>query len=89
MKTITDNIKAILSILVVALGFAYFFMCSIRNLKPDPQILIAMVTSVSAVLGYHFGSSSSKADNKPTVQNAETVNVQTPTTQTPQGPAQG
>lgn len=77
MKIITDNIKAILSIIVVILGFGYFFMCSLRDLKPDPQILIAMVTSFSTVLGYHFGSSS-KAESKPTVN----VTGDSPTVQT-------
>jgi len=59
-------------------------MCSIRNIKPDPQILIAMVASVSLATGYYFGSSqsSSKKDeviaeqqNKSIVSNADTVNV--------------
>lgn len=84
MKTISDNIKPILSVIIVVMGLAYFFMCSIRNLKPDPQILIAIVSMVSAVTGYHFGSSSgsTKKDeaitatmDKPLVTNADTVNV--------------
>ena len=78
MKTISDNIKAILSIVVIFFSFAYFAMCSIRELKPDPQILIAIVGSVGTVLGYHFGSSSSKNESKPTVTNADTVNVNNP-----------
>lgn len=59
MKTLSDNIKSILSIIIVVMCIAYFFMCSIRNIKPDPQILIAMVSIISSVTGYHFGSSSS------------------------------
>lgn len=81
---LNDNIKPILALVIVILGFSYFFMCSIRNIKPDPQILIAMVASVSLATGYYFGSSqgSSKKDeiisdatNKPVVNSADTVNV--------------
>ena len=67
MKTtwLNDNIKPILALVIVILGFSYFFMCSLRNIKPDPQILIAMVASVSMATGYYFGSSqgSSKKDD--------------------------
>jgi hypothetical protein len=63
MKNITDNIKAILSIIVVVLGISYFYMCSLRDIKPDPQILIAMVGSIGTCLGYYFGSSSSKKED--------------------------
>ncbi len=89
MKTtwLNDNIKPILAICIVTVSFAYFFMCSIRNLKPDPQILIAFVTSVGVVIGYFFGSSSgsTKKDEiisqKPTVTQTGTdavTNVVTP-----------
>jgi len=62
---LNDNIKPILALLIVILGFSYFYMCSIRNIKPDPQILIAIVASVSGATGYYFGSSqgSSKKDD--------------------------
>lgn len=77
MKTtwLSDNIKPVLALIVVLLGFSYFYMCSIRNLKPDPQILIAFVSTISLATGYYFGSSSSssKKDDllaeKPTVTN--------------------
>lgn len=83
MKAISDNIKAILAIIVTIMGLSYFYMCSIRNIKPDPQILIAIVGSVSTCLGYYFGSSqgSSKKDEafvdgkNPIVNKADTVNV--------------
>lgn len=56
---------------------SYFYMCSIRNIKPDPQILIAIVGSLGTCLGYFFGSASSS--NKPndgaTVANADTVKI--------------
>lgn len=82
---LNTNIKPILAIIIVVLGFGYFYMCSIRNIKPDPQILIAMVAAVAAATGYYFGSSqgSSKKDDalvgtvgNPTVTGANpTVNV--------------
>lgn len=81
---LNDNIKPVLGILIAVSVISYFFMCSIRNIKPDPQITIAMVSALSIVLGYFFGSSvgSSKkydaltqATNKPIVANADTVNV--------------
>lgn len=89
---LSNNIKPILALLIVTLGFGYFYMCSIRNIKPDPQILIAMVTSVSLAIGYYFGSSqgSTKKDDtiaqnmgNPAVTGANpTVNV-TPQTEQP------
>lgn len=93
MKTswLSDNIKSILSLVVTILGISYFYMCSIRDIKPDPQILIAIVGSLGTVLGYFFGSSSgsskkdevlTQATNKPVVTNADTVNVDTNTTTT-------
>lgn len=86
MKTtfLNDNIKPILALIIVVLGFSYFYMCSIRDIKPDPQILIAMVATISGATGYYFGSSqgSSKKDEaladqvkNPVVNNADTVNV--------------
>lgn len=81
---LNKNIKPVLALLIVVFGFAYFYMCSIRNIKPDPQILIAIVACISGATGYYFGSSqgSSKKDdalvdgaNKPVVANADTVNV--------------
>lgn len=61
---LNKNIKPLLAIMVVSLGFGYFFMCSIRNINPNPQILIAIVGSLGTALGYFFGSSqgSSKKD---------------------------
>ena len=63
-KFFSDNIKSILALTTVVLSLIYFFMCSIRNIKPDPQILIAMVSANSQVLSYYFGSSS-KGNDKP------------------------
>lgn len=75
MNSITENIKAILSIIVVVMSICYFYMCSLRDIKPDPQILIAMVGAMSGCLGYYFGASSKSNDTGATVTNADTVNV--------------
>lgn len=81
---LNKNIKPILALMIVVLGFSYFYMCSIRDIKPDPQILIAIVASVSGATGYYFGSSSSSAkkdetiaDNitNPIVNTTDTANV--------------
>jgi len=68
MQHISDNIKAILSIIVVVMSIAYFYMCSLRDIKPDPQILIAMVGAMSGCLGYYFGASSKSNDAQPTAK---------------------
>lgn len=84
---LNKNIKPALALIVTLLGISYFYMCSIRDIKPDPQILIAIVGSLGTVLGYFFGSSqgSSKKDealidgnSKSVVDTAQTVNVNPP-----------
>lgn len=76
---LSDNIKSLMALIIVIVGFAYFYMCSIRDIKPDPQILIAFVSTISLVTGYFYGSSSSqnKKDDIPTttVTKADNVNV--------------
>jgi hypothetical protein len=79
-----DNIKSMIALIVIVWGLAYFQVCSVRNIKPDPQILIAIVTIVTAIISYFFGSSASSVkkdeilqqkQDKPLVTNASTVNV--------------
>jgi len=81
---LNKNIKPILAILVVVFAFSYFFYCSLAVVKPDPQILIAVVGATGTVLGYWFGSSSGSskkddtiADNiaNPMVDKATNVNI--------------
>lgn len=78
MFDLNKYIKSILAIIVVVMGLSYFYMCSIRNIKPDPQILIAIVGSLGTCLGYFFGSASGSnksSDGTASVNNADTVNV--------------
>lgn len=77
MNSLTTNIKAILSVLVVIFVFTYFFYCAVDNVKPDPQILIAVVGASGTVLGYWFGSSSGSAKKDETI--ADVVNTPTVT----------
>jgi len=81
---LSANIKSLLSVLVIVLTFAYFFFCFVASVKPDPQILIAVVAANGQVLSYWFGSSSgsSKKDDalvgnvgNPTINNADTVSI--------------
>lgn len=58
MKTIRENIKSILAIMIVSLSFIYFFTILFVDGKSDPQIIIAIVAMVGASTGYYFGSSS-------------------------------
>lgn len=88
---INENIKSVLALITVIGGFSYFYMCSIRNIKADPQILIAFVSTISLVTGYFYGSSSGQAKKdenglNPTIStNSDTTNVnvsQTPASET-------
>lgn len=81
---LNNNIKGILSIIVLTFVFTYFFFCLVAKVKPDPQITIANVGALGTVLGYWFGSSQgsttkdatiANAINNPVVNSASTVNV--------------
>lgn len=58
---ISDLIKPILAIIVVVCTFAYFFVCLFSHVKPDPQIIIALVAVQQIPLSYYFGNSSGSA----------------------------
>lgn len=81
---LNDNIKPILALVIVVLGFGYFYMCSIRDIKPDPQILIAMVAAVSGATGYYFGSSSGSAKKDDAMVNGATTPTVLQTGEKPQ-----
>lgn len=76
---LNDNIKPILALVIVILGFSYFYMCSLRDIKPDPQILIAFVAGISAATGYYFGSSSGSAKKDDALVTGTTVTGDKPT----------
>lgn len=91
MKIITDNIKAILSLIIVVMTYTIFIIILFRYANDNnavSQVIIAVVGGFGVATGYYFGYSqgSSKKDetlatmaanaSQPTVQNADTVNVQ-------------
>lgn len=61
MKWVPDNFKGIIAAFVVLCSFAYFFFVSVRAIKADPQIIIAIVAAMQNVLNYYFGSSQGAA----------------------------
>lgn len=62
-----DNIKPILAFTIVILGFAYFFLTTFTGVKPNDQILIAIVGTMGLATGYYFGNSSGSAAKDATI----------------------
>lgn len=69
MKMVSDNIKPILALLVVLLGFGYFYSTTFTEVKPNDQILIAVVGLMTGALGYYFGASTGQAKKDETINN--------------------
>jgi len=57
MKTLSEHIKPILALIVILLGFTYYFINLLQHTKPNDQILIAIVSTTSSVISYFFGAS--------------------------------
>lgn len=74
---LNENIKPLLAIMTVGLTFAYFFYCGIRDLKPDPQILIAVVGANTITLQYFFGNSQGSAKKDDTISKLSDVTNKT------------
>lgn len=68
MKNVSDNIKPILAMSIVVLGFAYFFSTTFTETKPNDQILIAIVGLMGGATGYYFGNSSGSAKKDEVIQ---------------------
>jgi len=68
MKILQDNIKPILATFVNIMGFAYFFVCLFSHAKPDPQIIIAIVGTMSVVNSYYFGASTGASKKDDVIQ---------------------
>jgi len=62
-----ENIKPILAFTIVILGFAYFFLTTFTGVKPNDQILIAIVGTMGLATGYYFGNSSGSAAKDATI----------------------
>jgi len=67
MKTISDNIKPTIALMVVVLSFTYFFLCTFGEVNPDPQIIIAIVAALGNTQSYYFGSSTGAARKDETI----------------------
>lgn len=62
MKTLSENIKPILAILIIASTICYIFLTTFITTKSnDSQGLIAMIGFASGVIGYYWGYSSGSA----------------------------
>lgn len=68
MKTISENIKPILALMIVLLGFAYFFITTFSDTRPNDQILILIASLMTGAMGYYFGSSTGTAKKDETIQ---------------------
>lgn len=87
IKSIADNIKPLLALILVVGCLSYIFMITFiyrGDSNVLSQSLIAIVTALSTATGYYFGYSQGAAKKDeviasqtttPTIQNAETVNV--------------
>lgn len=61
MKLISDNIRAIIALLINVSVIAYFFVVTIQEKKPDQAIIIAMVGALGMVNGYYYGSTTGQS----------------------------
>lgn len=68
MQKLQESIKPILAFTIVILGFAYFFLTTFTGVKPNDQILIAIVGLLGAATGYYFGNSSGSAKKDEIIQ---------------------
>lgn len=68
MKTINDNIKSILALIITVCTFGYFFACELRDETPNDQIIIAVVGFMSGIIGYYFGTTVGSSKKDETIQ---------------------
>jgi len=63
MKSLSDNIKPLLALIIIFSGIIYFFVCLFINKEPNG----AMIGLVSIAAGYYFGSSTGTAKKDDTI----------------------
>lgn len=61
MKLLQNNIKPILALLIVLLGFAYIFITTLLKIEPNEQAFIAVFGLMTMATGYYFGASTGTA----------------------------
>lgn len=57
MKIISENIKPILAIMILLLGFGYFYMTTLLQINNESDVKMAIFGLMTASAGYYFGSS--------------------------------
>jgi|GEM_PF-2986744 len=75
MKTISDNIKPILALIVVAMTYTIFMVVLFRYSTDNnavSQVIIAVVGGFGTATGYYFGYSSGRAVNDKNTPTATT-----------------
>jgi len=88
MKNISDNIKSILSIIIILLTFGILILILFQHQGDKEivsQVLIAVVGGLSSITGYYYGYSqgASKKDEAAASQLANSQTTSTATTVTP------
>ena len=71
MKSITDIVRALISLLTVIFGFTFFYLAAFVYDVRDPQITICVVGLMGTVFGFWIGSSlgsSKKQDTLDAIQ---------------------
>lgn len=69
MKTLSDNIKPIIALIVVVATIVYIFMTTFIPVKTqDSQGLIAMIGFAGSVLGYYLGYAQGAAKKDEIIQ---------------------
>lgn len=67
MKYVSEYIKPILALIIVLLGFTYYFVNLFNHTNPNDQILIAIVSLTSSVTAYYFGASTGTSKKDETI----------------------
>lgn len=67
MKFSGDNVKSVLALMVIAFCFAYFMTTTLADIKPNDQIVIALVAFANVILGYYFGTTQGSAKKDETI----------------------
>jgi len=84
MKQITDNIKSILALLIVAMTYTIFIIILFKyqtDSNAVSQVLIAVASGFGVATGYYFGYSSGAAKKDDTIN----ASMSTPTATTTTG----